>query len=366
MIRTPRWLAVIGGVFVAGGAATIGATIGAGVHAPPAPTVTTAAYTSTGACSGCPAGTRLTSVEVQARQSSTLFVLRGRWPKSIDTLGVDVCLDVDDLRIGLKPHGSEGVFETTVSTASQPVTTPPLAQAVATSLQGDALLIDLRPSVQPAAPLVFDVALCGSNGVTMQRLPASGELRWSGSGAPKPVAMTIQASPSSPDPTALPGACGGAPSGSVPAFLQMTGSSSAVQTDPRTGIATQEVTATLAASPVSLPVPFSIAATVLPQGTASVFGGTRVIDRTGTEQLYAFYDGQHLHKALRTFAGGTWTTLVDSAANAMTIDLTPSSASFFWSGMHPGDRVGFIAAGSAGCSTLGLNAVFVPQLTVTG
>jgi hypothetical protein len=366
MIRTPRWLAVIGGVFVAGGAATIGAAVGAGVHAPPAPPVSTTAYASTGACSGCPAGTRLDSVEVQSRQGSTLFVLRGQWPRSIDAFGVDVCLDVGDTRIALKPHGSEGVFDTTVSTTSQAVTTPPLAEAIATSLQGDALLVDLQPSLQPSVPILFDVALCSSTGMTLQRLPSSGELRWRGSGAPMPVAMTVQSSPSSPDPAALPGACNGVPSGSVPAFLQMTGSSAAVQTDPRTRIATQEVTTTLAASPVPLSAPFSIAALVLPEGTASVLGATRVIDRVGTEQLYAFYDGQHLHKALRTFANGVWTTLIDSAASAMTIALEQGSASFFWSGIHPGDHVGFITAGSAGCGAFGLNAVFVPQLTVTG
>jgi hypothetical protein len=268
-----------------------------------------------------------------------------------------------------------------VTSATSSSATAQQAQSVAAGLQGNALLVDLTPPVQPAPPLLFDVGLC-TGGADVVRLPHAGELRWTGSGAPQVFGTTSTGTPASspsaiasptaplggPDPTALPGACSAIPMGTVPAYLQVSASSSGVKPDPRSQVPTQSVRAALGASPVGVSAPFAIVAVVLPQGASAPRAQSRVIDAAGTEQLYSYFDGQHLHKALRTFQNGAWTIVIDTAANVITFALTegPNGAAFYWTGIHPGDRFGFIAASSTGCSDFGLDSTLTPTLTVSG
>jgi hypothetical protein len=376
-MRTPRWIAVIGGVLVTAGAATVGASVGAGLHSTKAPAMVANAYAEAAACAACPAGTHLDSVEVQARQGSTLFILSGGWPASIDKLQVSVCLNTNGTRITLKPHGTRNLFEPAISTASSSTASAPQLQAVGTSLQSNYLLVNLAPPVQPSAPLTFDVALC-SGGSTVERLPSTGELRWTGSGSPKRLGTAPTATPtptaaptaplSGPDPTALVSACSAIPTGTVPASLQVTGTSSGVKPDPRSQAPTQSVSAALGATPVGVTAPFAIVAVILPQGAGTALPQKRLIDLAGTEQIYAYFDGQKLHKALRTFQNGAWTTVIDSAANVISFALggAPPGAAFFWSGIHPGDKFAFITASASGCSSSGLDSTLMPTLTVAG
>jgi hypothetical protein len=168
----------IAGFALAGGAA------GRGLHATSQATVAPLAYSETQTCAGCPSDTRLDSVEVQARQTSTLFILRGHWPESIDAFHVDVCLNVNDIGVTLIPHGSRKVFEPTIiQRTPSGASTSVAASSVAVGLQDGSLLIDLSGSARPAGPLRFDVAVCRGAEIE-ERLPQTGELVWDGHGAP--------------------------------------------------------------------------------------------------------------------------------------------------------------------------------------
>ena len=102
---------------------------------------------------------------------------------------------------------------------------------------------------------------------------------------------------------------------------------------------------------------------------AWTWGDERGVSRAGKSgdaQLYAFVQNGTLHKALRTFSNGGWTTVVDNAATAMTFQLGPGgNATFYWTGLRPGDHYGFITAAPTGCAALGLDAGLSPQLTVS-
>ncbi|HEV3124296.1 MAG TPA: hypothetical protein VG266_06940 [Candidatus Dormibacteraeota bacterium] len=377
---------IIGSLLAAVGTGVAAGALGHGVRSQSAPAAPTNAYSESTPCNGCPAGTQLQSVEVQARVGSVLFVVRGQWPGSVDALKASVCLNVNGSGFVLKPHGSRNAFEPSVVTG--PLTgSPPavLAAIVATSLRGDALLIDITAPSLTIRPLRFSVALCSGSTIE-QRLPGTGRLVWSGNGAPQPegpsnastttaLSSTSSSSTSvvaaSPTPlplgldvTALPRNCASIPSGTVPAFLRPTGDSSGVEPDPRSSVPTEQVTVTLAANPAGMRSPFVIAAVVLHGDDSSPAGQTSAIDGAGEVQLYAFTQGGNLHKAIRTFNNGAWTTVVDNDANAMTFRLAAGGASFFWAGLKPGDHYGFVTAAPTGCAALGLGSGLSPQLTV--
>jgi hypothetical protein len=386
-----RATTIAAGVLMVAGTALTGFGIGRALHPPASATSASDVYTESQQCSGCPAGTRLDSVEVESRVGSTLFVLRGQWPGSVDALKTSVCLAANALTLTLKPHGSRNVFEPTITTPPGAPAVP--ATAIAAGLQGNALLVDVSSLAGLAPPILLHASLC-SGGQTLQRLPRSGELVWSGHGAPQPPAPA-SASPSaratatplpslSPaptaaptstatagasataaalDPSALPRSCSAIPSGTVPPYLTPTGSSSRIEADPRTGTPTQQVTVTLSANPAGIRTPYAIAAIVLPAGATGPPQSGALIDRAGTVQLYAFTDGTNLHKGIRTFDGTTWHN--DTTAGAMTFRLGPGGASFFYAGMRSGDHFGFITAASSGCASLGMSSTMTPQLTIT-
>ncbi|HEV7678832.1 MAG TPA: hypothetical protein VGQ42_09725 [Candidatus Dormibacteraeota bacterium] len=383
MNRALRLTTIAAGVLIVAGTALTGFGIGRALHPPAPATSASDVYTESQQCSGCPAGTRIDSVEVESRVGSTLVVLRGQWPASVDALKTSVCLTVNTLNLTLKPHGSRNVFEPTITTAGGAPAVP--ATAIAAGLQGSALLVDVSSSAGLVPPLLLHVALCG-NGQTLQRLPRSGELVWSGHGAPQPQALaSASASPSvrataSPlpavsstptattaglDPAAQPRTCSAIPSGTVPPYLTPTGSSSRVETDPRTQAPTQQVTVAMSANPAGIHSPaYAIVAVVLPAGAAAPPARGVLVDRAGTVQLYAFTDGTSLHKAIRSFDGATWHALVDSDATALTLRLGPAGVSFFYTGMHRGDRFGFVTAAASGCASLGMSAAMAPQLSI--
>lgn len=172
MGRRLRWtvgtLAVLL-IAASAGAATFAVTR---AIARPAPAATPGYAVS---CPACPATARITSVEVQPRSGSTLFVVRGTWPATADALKTDIRLDANDLQLLLHPHGSLNAFEVVSATRGGSALDP--AAIGATIMQG-ALVIDVAPGLP--APVVFDVGLWNGSAFTA-RVPGTGQLRWTGS-----------------------------------------------------------------------------------------------------------------------------------------------------------------------------------------
>ncbi len=140
-------------------------------------------------CVDCPVS--LESVEVQDRQGSTLFVIRGGWPASVGEIPGDVRLVANDLDLVLRPNDEAGAFE---------VVSGPDPGSVAAGLQGDPLLINLADgTVTP--PVQFVVGLADEDRFTV-RLPADGALVWDGSGAPRqlPNAEPVEEPPAEEPP----------------------------------------------------------------------------------------------------------------------------------------------------------------------
>jgi hypothetical protein len=214
-------------------------------------------------------------------------------------------------------------------------------------------------------------------GTTTSALGAStGESTATASGSPAPASTTspsttpVATAPPSPtavdpaDPTAQAAACAAIPTGTVPSFLDVTGVTAGTEVDPRTQVATREVTATLRTSAVGVTQPFSIVIAVLRVGSTEEAGSTRPLDRAGDEQLAVGFDGSHLHKGVRTLAGGTWTLRADTAASDLSYRIDDSGATLFFTGLRPGDRVGVVTAAAAACQSKGLDAQLAPQKTV--
>ena len=126
-------------------------------------------------CAACPAGARITSVEVQPRSGSTLFVLRGTWPATADGLKSDIRLDANDVQLVLHPHGSLNAFEVVSATRAGSPLDP---AAVGATITRGALVVNLAPALP--APVAFDVGLWNGSAFTA-RVPGSGQLRWTDS-----------------------------------------------------------------------------------------------------------------------------------------------------------------------------------------
>ncbi len=345
-------------VLLAGGGGLVGFAAGRALFRPAS--LAPAAYVEQSPCSACPTSISLDSVELQGRQGSTLLIIRGRWPSSVDALKGSVRLVANDIELVLKPHGSKNAFE--LATAKR-AGTPLPKDGVAAGLQQGALLINLTSAIL-AAPIRFDLGLWDGQAYT-GRLPRSGQLVWTGQGAPKmeavPATSQPPASPPGLDLTALARSCDALPSGSVPPYLHITGLTSGTQTDPRTQVLTPSVTAALAGSPVDVTVPFSITATVLHAGDKAPTSQRQPIDRSGTVQLWVYSDGQARHKGIRTFTGGKWTMRLDAEADALTYRLSSArSATFYWAGLQPGDRFGFVTSAATGCAASGLDGSLAP------
>ena len=270
--------------------------------------------------------------------------------------------------MAFKPHGSQGTFD--LVTATRGGTT--LAKnSIGAGLQQGALLINVKnPAL--SAPIRFTIGLW--DGKDMHgALPRSGRLLWSGSGAPHLAAGSVSSTTSTASPAPLPattppladlvslvGQCSAFPSGTVPAWLEIRSVKGGSGQDPRTHQTTPLAAVTMAGA---FPAAegrhaFSVTVAVLPAGQTSPLapgGSTRPIDGSGLSQLYIYWDGQRLHKGIRTrTAASGWSMLQDSEAGALTIVVQGNVASVYWTGFHLGDHIVAVTASSGGCRASGL------------
>lgn len=360
------WLAV--GLAVIGGglAGYSGVRLVASFQAP-APTSTSFAYHESAPCTNCPAGISIDSVEVQARQGSTLFVIGGKLPGSADGLGSDFRILTGRTVIVFHPHGSQDAFEV-VSATNNGVPIP--ASGLAATISGGSLLINISPAF--SAPMTFEMGLWDGTSYT-GRLPRVGVLAWDGKSAPTNLngAATQSQAPSpqtaggSIDMTTMVVACPAIPSSSqVPPYLAFTRIGSSPPTpDPRTHNPVRSITAGLSASPLDVTAPYTLIAILVHPTDVAPTGQSRPIDGAGTEQLYIYFDGTTKHKAIRTFKNGAWNTAEDSAAGDLTFALKADQVTFYWTGINSGDRFGFISAGAgATCAESGLSPQLAPQV----
>jgi len=232
-------------------------------------------------------------------------------------------------------------------------------------------------STRIASAVALATAVIGLALVVVAAARGAGELRGGAAArgaaatAPSPATPTRPApSPTSAppvdpaDPTAQAAACTAIPSGTVPSFVDVTEVTTGTQVDPRTGVATREVTLTSRASAVGTTEPFSIVVVVRRAGSTAVSTSSRPLDRAGDEQLGVGFDGTHLHKGVRTLAGAAWTTRVDAAAADLTYRISDTGATLFFAGLHAGDHIGVITAGGGACQAGDLDAQLAPGLEV--
>ena len=333
-----------------------------------------AAYSQPAACNGC--GVVLSSVEAQARNGSSLLVVKGTWPSSISAMTSDVRLEAAP-----EPGGGEQI-DVVLRAAPDgrgfvalPAGTPS-ASSVAVGLASGALLIDI-PTATLAPPFRFAVGTWDGHAYT-DRLPTVSELRWAGSGAPALMPAPPPASPATTaqpealaprDPvTALADRCAAIPGGAVPAYLQVAALTTGTGTDPRLHVTAPYVAIRTAqpvgTTPRALP-PFSFAAVLLPPAAAPPAPSPGLaVDRAGTTQLWMTWDGAAFHKAVRTWGGQGWVTATDTQAGSLTAVLTSNGAAFYDSRLGDGGRVGVITASAAGCSAFALDGALTPRQAV--
>ena len=217
----------------------------------------------------------------------------------------------------------------------------------------------MSPALAP--PVVFEVGLW--NGGYGGRIPRSGQLTWTGHGAPTPAPAVTPAAGGPPDISSEAGSCTAISVPLAPApYLQLAElTSSPPAPDPRTGIPARKISAGLGGNAQDATTPYSMIAVVAHTGDQSPAGQSRLIDGSGTVQLYLTFDGTTKHKGIRSFKDGRWTIVEDAAAGDLTFDLSTHDISFFWTGLQAGDRYGFITAAGDQCRSAGLDAGLQPQ-----
>jgi hypothetical protein len=108
------------------------------------------AYVQQAACEACPVN--VTSVEVQDRDGSTLFIFEGDWPDTVADIPADIRLTANDVVLVL--HPTEDGFEIVTGTAGgQPLP----ENTVAASIEDGALLLNLKDAILEA-PVRFALA----------------------------------------------------------------------------------------------------------------------------------------------------------------------------------------------------------------
>jgi hypothetical protein len=356
----------------------MGQLVSATVLAQPAPAVPRYVVERLG-CDACPAGVRFRAATVEAHQGSTLFSIDGTWPASVEALPADLRLVANDVELVFHPVKDGLEIAKAVKGAV------PLPQnAVAVALREGSFLLNVAdPSL--ASPVRFEFGLW-KEGAYLGRLPDAGLLEWSGRGAPRlvgvapapttkvidlasagttvasaapaaaPPASAVPASAPPVDVTALAGACAQLTTGDVAAYLRVERVGSGTDPDPRTqaptrwvGLATAEDLPGADARPA-----FTQIAVVQRAGRAPGTGA-RAIDRVGDVQLWAYWDGKALHKALRVYESGSWRISTDAAADTLTLVLQTRGVAWFWGGLGAGDRFGFVSASAAGCRAVALD-----------
>lgn len=150
-------------------------------------------------------------------------------------------------------------------------------------------------------------------------------------------------------------ACKTIPSGDLPPGLTPVQVLTGTERDPRTGKtlpATEvQMAGDLGSSGAVLDSePFSVTLALLPGGGAPG-SGDRLIDRIGSVQLWAFWDGKGLHKAVRKWDGSRWQMVSDSAADDLTAVGARGGLRFFWAGLDTGGSPQAFVATSDGCAS---------------
>jgi hypothetical protein len=162
-------------------------------------------------------------------------------------------------------------------------------------------------------------------------------------------------------------ACTTLPSGKLPTGLTLDSTTSGIGTDPAAGYSNPFITIQLSGTVQPSTPAFSLIAAVLPfdatapaSATASATSGP--VDRAGTLQLIAYWDGSQEHGALRNWSGSAWSLSVDTASGVDVVQNGPA-VTLYWEGLAAGDKYGVIVASSTGCADLGLSSTLVPEQT---
>jgi hypothetical protein len=162
-------------------------------------------------------------------------------------------------------------------------------------------------------------------------------------------------------------ACTTLPSGKLPTGLTLDSTTSGIGTDPAAGYSNPFITIQLSGTVQPSTPAFSLIAAVLPfdatapaSATASATSGP--VDRAGTLQLIAYWDGSQWHGALRNWSGSAWSLSVDTASGVDVVQNGPA-VTLYWEGLAAGDKYGVIVASSTGCADLGLSSTLVPEQT---
>ena len=182
------------------------------------------------------------------------------------------------------------------------------------------------------------------------------ELRSEGDSEGKAARPSREGSAAKQDPILLlADACKGIPSGDLPPGLTPAQVLMGTERDPRTGkmlpVTKVQMAEDMGSSGVMLDSkPFSVTLALLPGGGAPG-KGDRLIDRIGSAQLWAFWDGKGLHKAVRKWDGSRWKMVSDSAADDLTAVAARGGMSFFWAGLDTGGSSQAFVATSDGCAS---------------
>jgi hypothetical protein len=180
-------------------------------------------------------------------------------------------------------------------------------------------------------------------------------------GPPTPTPATAAGGPL-PDVLAPARSCPALPSGRLPASLAPSGASSGIAIDPHTGYSTPYVSVTLAQPADGTSPPFSLVIPVLQFGASPPDAGGP-LDRAGTVQLIAYWDGAHggqWYAAIRSWSGTSWSAPSDSANPGVDVSENGSTVTLSWMGLTPGDRYGAVVAAQGTCAVLDLNGSLSP------
>jgi hypothetical protein len=168
-------------------------------------------------------------------------------------------------------------------------------------------------------------------------------------------------------------ACASVPSGQVPPGLDIASTTTGIGTDPVAGYSNPYISVRLAETIGSGTPPFSLIAVILPFGStapastplpkgASPSPAPSALDRAGTMQLIAYWDGTRWVGALRIWSGSVWALTVDAGSGVDTAQVG-STVTIYSQGLTAGDKYGVIVATSAGCADQGMTPALVPDQT---
>ncbi len=156
--------------------------------------------------------------------------------------------------------------------------------------------------------------------------------------------------------------CSALPTGQVPAALALSSPASGLGADPEASGYTNPYVSVHTGSAVgSSTRAFSLVVAVLPYQATPPASGTP-INRAGTVQLVAYWDGTAWHGALRSWSGSAW-TFPTGAGSEVDVAQAGTQVTVFWQGLVSGDKYGLILATSTGCAGLELTSAYVPEET---